>query len=153
MLLASGTFRPRIRKLEDDVIVPDTLEGLEDVNRHLGEAEAGVRQVGEERDGLATLNVQLVDNRAWMRQFGVVHIVNAILEARENTAVVANVNKRAREAGFKAGYNQCLNDVNALSTKQFTDERCALRGVDTEAAYSATIDAYNGLTVDARNVC
>ncbi|KAJ0476561.1 hypothetical protein HanHA300_Chr13g0478741 [Helianthus annuus] len=32
-------------------------------------------------------------------------IVEAILDAPENTAAVANVNERARHAGFKAGYN------------------------------------------------
>ncbi|MFS7918865.1 hypothetical protein Hanom_Chr03g00206191 [Helianthus anomalus] len=80
-------------------------KGLGDVNRRLGEAEARVRQVDEERDGLATSNAQLVDDRAWMQQFGVIHIVNVILETPENTTAVANVNERAREAGFKAGYN------------------------------------------------
>ncbi|MFS7978009.1 hypothetical protein Hanom_Chr10g00910651 [Helianthus anomalus] len=122
---------------------------LGDVNRRLGEAEARARKVEEERDGLATSNAQLIDDHAWMREFGVVNIVNAILVARENIAAVANVNECAREAGFKAGYNHYLNDVNALSSKQFTDERCALRGVDTEAAYSAATEAYNGLIIPA----
>ncbi|KAF5813963.1 hypothetical protein HanRHA438_Chr03g0115951 [Helianthus annuus] len=84
-----------------------------------------------------------------MRHFGVVHIVNAILEAPKNMAAVANVNERAREAGFKAGYNQCLNDVNPFSLRKFTDERCAFHGVDTKAAYSAVVDTYNGLTIPA----
>ncbi|KAM0048948.1 hypothetical protein Hdeb2414_s0008g00280261 [Helianthus debilis subsp. tardiflorus] len=76
-------------------------------------------------------------------------VVNAILEAPENTAAVEKVTERARETGFKAGYNQCLNDVNTPSPKHFTDERCALRDVDTEAAYSAVVEAYNGLIIPA----
>ncbi|KAM0025916.1 hypothetical protein Hdeb2414_s0021g00580311 [Helianthus debilis subsp. tardiflorus] len=69
---------------------------LGDVNRRLGEAEAWAKKVEEERDGLATSNAQLTDDHAWMREFGVVNIVNAILEARENIAAVANVNECAR---------------------------------------------------------
>ncbi|KAM0055333.1 hypothetical protein Hdeb2414_s0006g00204901 [Helianthus debilis subsp. tardiflorus] len=57
-----------------------------------------------------------------MRQFGIGHIMEAILDALENTAAVANVNERARQAGFKAGYNQCLNNVNPFFASKFTDE-------------------------------
>ncbi|KAF5756972.1 hypothetical protein HanRHA438_Chr17g0831111 [Helianthus annuus] len=42
---------------------------LGDVNRRLEEAETRARQVAEERDGLATMNAQLVDDRAWMRDW------------------------------------------------------------------------------------
>ncbi|KAJ0915138.1 hypothetical protein HanPSC8_Chr06g0246511 [Helianthus annuus] len=52
-----------------------------------------------------------------MREFGIGHIVEAILDAPENTAAVANVTS-ARHAGFKAGYNQCLNDVNPFFCEQ-----------------------------------
>ncbi|KAJ0435253.1 hypothetical protein HanIR_Chr17g0891291 [Helianthus annuus] len=122
---------------------------LGDVNRRLEEAETRVRQVAEERDGLATMNAQLVDDRAWMRDFGVANVANAILDTPENTATVANVIDRAREARFEAGYNECLTHVNALSSKKFTNERCALRGVDTEDAFRVTAEAYNNLIVPA----
>ncbi|KAJ0727648.1 hypothetical protein HanLR1_Chr07g0232151 [Helianthus annuus] len=74
-------------------------------------------------------------------------IVEAIHDAPENTVTVANVNECARQAGFKAGYNLCLNDVNPFFTSKFTDEQCGLHSVDTEAAFDATVDAYNSLTI------
>ncbi|KAJ0810089.1 hypothetical protein HanPI659440_Chr01g0022731 [Helianthus annuus] len=64
---------------------------LGDVNHRLEEAETGARQVAEERDGLATMDAQLVADRTWMRDFGI--------------ANVAKVMECVREAGFKAGYN------------------------------------------------
>ncbi|MFS7894410.1 hypothetical protein Hanom_Chr00s001662g01685031 [Helianthus anomalus] len=119
---------------------------LGDLDRRVGEAGARARQAEEGRDVLATTNAQLVDDRDWMRHFV---IVDAILEAPENMATVANVNERAREAGFKASYNQCLIDVNPFSSRKFTDERCTFNGVDTEVAYSTVVDAYNSLTIPA----
>ncbi|MFS7919921.1 hypothetical protein Hanom_Chr03g00218281 [Helianthus anomalus] len=119
---------------------------LGDLDRRVGEAGARARQAEEGRDVLATTNAQLVDDRDWMRHFV---IVDAILEAPENMATVANVNERAREAGFKASYNQCLIDVNPFSSRKFTDEWCTFNGVDTEVAYSAVVDAYNSLTIPA----
>ncbi|KAJ0836960.1 hypothetical protein HanRHA438_Chr16g0772841 [Helianthus annuus] len=115
---------------------------LGDVNRRLEEAETRARQVAEEKDGLATMNAQLVADCAWMRDF-------AILDAPENTDAVAKVRECAREAGFKAGYNECLTHVNALSATKFTDERCALRDVDTDATFRAATEAYDGLIVPA----
>ncbi|MFS7998639.1 hypothetical protein Hanom_Chr12g01156281 [Helianthus anomalus] len=112
---------------------------LGDVNRRLEETEGRARQVAEERDGLATSNAQLVDDHDWMQEFGVANLCILSLIIPCNT----------REAGFKAGYNECLTYGNALSPKKFTDERCALRGVDTKAAYSAAAEAYNGLIVPA----
>ncbi|MFS7905449.1 hypothetical protein Hanom_Chr01g00047841 [Helianthus anomalus] len=118
---------------------------LGDVNRHLEEAKMRAHQVAEESDGLATMNAQLVADRTWIRDFDVANVVNAILDAPENTHATAKVVECAREAGFKAGYTECLTHVNALSAKKFTDERCALRGVDIEAAFRAVTEAYDGL--------
>ncbi|KAJ0575790.1 hypothetical protein HanPSC8_Chr05g0193861 [Helianthus annuus] len=122
---------------------------LGDVTSRATEAEARARQDEEDRDGLATSLAQVTSDRAWMREFGIGHIVEAILDAPENTAAVANVNERARHAGFKAGYNQCLNDVNPFFASKFTYERCGFHGVDTEAAFDAAVDAYNSLTIHA----
>ncbi|MFS7993355.1 hypothetical protein Hanom_Chr12g01093081 [Helianthus anomalus] len=58
-----------------------------------------------------------------------IKIANTILDAPENTDAVAEVVGRAREAGYKVGYTECLAHVNAVSVKKFTDERCALCGV------------------------
>ncbi|MFS7969685.1 hypothetical protein Hanom_Chr09g00812081 [Helianthus anomalus] len=43
---------------------------------------------------------------------------NAILDALENTNVVAKVVARAREAGYKGGYTECLTHVNVVSAKE-----------------------------------
>ncbi|KAJ0668984.1 hypothetical protein HanPI659440_Chr17g0695871 [Helianthus annuus] len=71
---------------------------LGDVNWRLEEAETRARQGAEERDGLETMNAQLVDDRASMRDFSVANVANAILDAPENTTTVANVIDRVREA-------------------------------------------------------
>ncbi|KAF5779252.1 hypothetical protein HanRHA438_Chr12g0568531 [Helianthus annuus] len=84
-----------------------------------------------------------------MRQHGVGHIVETILDAPENATTVAEMNERARQAGFKAGYNKCLSDVNLFFTRRFTDERSGFHAVDTEPAYIATVDVYNKLSIPA----
>ncbi|KAJ0753636.1 hypothetical protein HanPI659440_Chr09g0337981 [Helianthus annuus] len=76
-------------------------------------------------------------------------IVETILDAPENATTVADVNELARQAGFKAGYNKCLGDVNPFFTSKFTDEWSGFHGVDTEAAYDAAVDAYNRLSIPA----
>ncbi|KAF5761122.1 hypothetical protein HanXRQr2_Chr16g0761381 [Helianthus annuus] len=124
-------------KSRKEVEARETILG--DVNRRLEEAETRARQVAEEKDGLATMNAQLVADCAWMRDF-----VIAI-----NTDAVAKVRECAREAGFKARYNECLTHVNALSATKVTDERCALRDVDTDATFRAATEAYDGLIVPA----
>ncbi|KAF5786063.1 hypothetical protein HanRHA438_Chr10g0448321 [Helianthus annuus] len=122
---------------------------LGDVNRRLVEAEARETKVAEERDDLATMNSNLDADHTWMRNFGVRHffsqIVNAILDAPQNTDAVAAMVNCAREAGYKAGYAECLAQVNVVSVKKFTDKHCALRGIDTEAALSTATEAYDGL--------
>ncbi|KAM0028416.1 hypothetical protein Hdeb2414_s0019g00551341 [Helianthus debilis subsp. tardiflorus] len=122
---------------------------LADVNQRLVETEARATKAEEKRDSLATMNANLVDDRTWMRNFGVLNIVNTILDAPENMDAVAEVVRRALEVGYKAGYTKCLTHVNAISLKKFTDKRCALRDADTEAAMKTAVEAYNGLIVPA----
>ncbi|KAF5810045.1 hypothetical protein HanRHA438_Chr04g0174431 [Helianthus annuus] len=93
------------------------------------------------------MNASLVADRTWMRNFGVVNFANAVLDAPENTDAVAEVVCRAREAGYKVGYVECFTHVNVVSPKKFTNERCALREVNTEAALKALTDAYDGLII------
>ncbi|MFS7928175.1 hypothetical protein Hanom_Chr04g00317721 [Helianthus anomalus] len=88
-------------------------------------------------------------DHAWMRQHGIGHIVEAILDAPENATAVDNMNERARQAWFKVGNNKCLNDVNPFYASKFSDERSGFHGVATEAAFDAVVDAYNGLTIPA----
>ncbi|KAJ0682542.1 hypothetical protein HanPI659440_Chr16g0648481 [Helianthus annuus] len=134
-LAEANVGRPRMAKIIEDlkeesrkeVEARETILG--DVNCRLEEAETRARQVAEEKDGLATMNDQLVADRTWMRDFGIANVVNAILDAPENTDAVAKVMECAHE--------------------KFTDERCALRSVDTEATFRAATEAYDGLIVPA----
>ncbi|KAJ0788070.1 hypothetical protein HanPI659440_Chr05g0187371 [Helianthus annuus] len=134
-----------VEELHEELKTRESILG--DVTSRATEAEARARQAEEDRDGLATSLAQVTSDRAWMRQYGIGHIVETILDAPENTAAVAVVNERERQAGFKAGYNQCLNDVNPFFASKFTDERCGFHGVDTEADFDAAVDAYNSLTI------
>ncbi|KAJ0934446.1 hypothetical protein HanRHA438_Chr03g0107541 [Helianthus annuus] len=138
---------------------------LADVNRCLVEAEARASKAEEERgqafstlDEAISMNANLTHDRAWIPKFGVVHlnalssffnVANAILHALETTNAVADVVERARDAGYMAGYTECLTHVNVVSEKKFTDEQCSLRAVDTEAVMKAAIDAYVALVVPA----
>ncbi|KAJ0457378.1 hypothetical protein HanIR_Chr15g0773021 [Helianthus annuus] len=76
-------------------------------------------------------------------------IVETILDSPENAAAVTDMNEWARWAGFKAGYNKCLNDVNLFYGGKFTGERSGFHSVDTEAAFDAAVDAYNKLSIPA----
>ncbi|KAM0043430.1 hypothetical protein Hdeb2414_s0010g00341171 [Helianthus debilis subsp. tardiflorus] len=58
---------------------------MADVNRRLVEAEARAVKAEEERDDATSMNANLVADRAWMRNLGVVLVANAILDAPENT--------------------------------------------------------------------
>ncbi|KAJ0680276.1 hypothetical protein HanPI659440_Chr16g0622471 [Helianthus annuus] len=84
-----------------------------------------------------------------MRDHGIEHIVGTILDAPENEAAVNELKERARQAGFKAGYNRCISHMNPLYQSTFTDERSGFHGVDTEARYAAAIEAYNNLSISA----
>ncbi|KAF5805601.1 hypothetical protein HanRHA438_Chr05g0220891 [Helianthus annuus] len=47
-----------------------------------------------------------------MRDHGIGHIVGTVLDSPENATAVNELKERAWEAGFKAGYNQCIAHVN-----------------------------------------
>ncbi|KAF5765704.1 hypothetical protein HanRHA438_Chr15g0718931 [Helianthus annuus] len=84
-----------------------------------------------------------------MRDHGIAHIVETILDAPENMTAVNEIKERAWQAGFKAGYNECLTHVNPLFKSGFTDERSGFHGIDIEAVYAAAVDAYNNLSISA----
>ncbi|KAM0071576.1 hypothetical protein Hdeb2414_s0001g00026791 [Helianthus debilis subsp. tardiflorus] len=78
---------------------------LEEVTARATEAEARARDAAEARDSLVSSFDQLKADREWMCDHGIGHIVGTILDAPENAAAVNELKERAREAGFKAGYN------------------------------------------------
>ncbi|MFS7990857.1 hypothetical protein Hanom_Chr11g01063851 [Helianthus anomalus] len=76
-------------------------------------------------------------------------IVTSILDAPENVAGVNEIRLRARDAGFKAGYNRCISHMNVLAQGKYTDERSGFHGVDTEALLAAALAAYNETSIAA----
>ncbi|KAJ0796940.1 hypothetical protein HanPI659440_Chr04g0168131 [Helianthus annuus] len=123
-LADANADRTKLNKVVEELQVElKTRESiLGEVTSRATEAETRVRQAEEVRDGLATSLARVTNDHAWMRQHGIRHIVEAIHDAPENATVVTNMNERARQAGFKAGYDKCLNDVNPFFSSKFTDE-------------------------------
>ncbi|XP_021985567.1 tol-Pal system protein TolA-like [Helianthus annuus] len=109
---------------------------LAEVTARAAEAEARAREATEARDSLVS-------------SFDQFKIVGAIRDAPENAAAVEELKQRAREAGFKAGYNRCISHMNLLSQGKFTDERSGFHGVDTEARLVVAVAAYNDLSISA----
>ncbi|XP_022024871.1 uncharacterized protein LOC110925212 [Helianthus annuus] len=122
---------------------------LAEVTARATEAEARAREAAEARDSLVSSFDQLKADHDWMRDHGIGHIVKAILDAPENAAGVEEIRLRAREAGFKAGYNRCISHINVLSQGKYTDERSGFHGVDTEARLAAALAAYNDMSISA----
>ncbi|KAJ0576344.1 hypothetical protein HanOQP8_Chr05g0180411 [Helianthus annuus] len=85
---------------------------LEEVTARVTDAETRARQAEEVKDGLTTSLNQLKANRDWMRDHGIGHIVGIIHDAPENAAAVNELKECVWQAGFKAGYNECLSHVN-----------------------------------------
>ncbi|KAJ0467639.1 hypothetical protein HanIR_Chr14g0687541 [Helianthus annuus] len=122
------------------------VEGLK-VTARVAEAEARAREAAEARDSLISSLDQLKADRDWMRDHGIG--LSEPFLTRLRTRAVNELKERAREAGFKAGYNECLNHVNPFYKSKFTDDRSGFHGVDTEARYVAAINAYNNLSISA----
>ncbi|MFS7973365.1 hypothetical protein Hanom_Chr09g00855771 [Helianthus anomalus] len=106
---------------------------MEEVTARAAKAEARAREATEARDSLISSLDQLKADRDF--------IVGTIIDAPENTADVIELRERAREAGFKAGYNRCISHMNPLYQSKFTDERSGFHGVDTEARLAAAVEA------------
>ncbi|KAF5797480.1 hypothetical protein HanXRQr2_Chr07g0281061 [Helianthus annuus] len=122
---------------------------LADVTARANEAEARAREAAEARDSLVSSFNLLKDDREWMRDHGIGHIVKAILNAPENAASVDQIRLRARDAGFKAGYNRCISHINILAQVKYTDERSGFHRVDTEALLAAALAAYDDMCISA----
>ncbi|XP_035844467.1 uncharacterized protein LOC110933873 [Helianthus annuus] len=131
-LEAADADRNNLNKVVEDlkVEVQNRVTILEEVTARATEAETRAREAAEARDSLVTSLDQLKVDHDWMRDHAIGH-------------------ERAREAGFKAGYKECLNHVNPFYKSKFTDERSEFHGVDTEARYVAAVNAYNSLSISA----
>ncbi|MFS8003374.1 hypothetical protein Hanom_Chr13g01213231 [Helianthus anomalus] len=142
VLEEADTNRIKLNKVVEElkVEVQDRVTILEEVTARASEAEARAREAAEIRDGLTTSLNQLKADRDWMRGHDIGH-ERTILDALENVTSVNELKDRARQAGFKAGYNECLSHVNPFYKSRFTDERSEFHGVDTEALYAAVVDA------------
>ncbi|KAJ0959367.1 hypothetical protein HanPSC8_Chr00c155g0805361 [Helianthus annuus] len=69
-------------------------------------------------------------------------IVEAIMNAPETSSGLDLVKERAREAGFKAGFNRCIGHINVLSAGGYTDQASGFRDVDTEGRLKAAVASF-----------
>ena len=64
------------------------------------------------------------------------------MDAPETATGLDLVKERARDAGFKAGYNRCIAHMNVMSIGGYTEERSGFRDVDTEALLNAAVASF-----------
>ncbi|KAF5781733.1 hypothetical protein HanRHA438_Chr00c36g0856311 [Helianthus annuus] len=72
---------------------------LEEVTARATEAEMRAREATEARDSLTTSLNQLREDRDWMCDHGIRHIVGYVLDAPENATTVNELKERARRQG------------------------------------------------------
>ncbi|KAJ0921626.1 hypothetical protein HanPSC8_Chr05g0193721 [Helianthus annuus] len=113
------------------------------------EAETRASEAVEARDSLTSSFNQLETDREWMRCHGIAHIVRAILDAPETATGIDVIKQRARDAGFKAGYNRCIGHLNILAQGEYTDERSGFHGVNTEALLEAATTSFYDMSISA----
>ncbi|KAJ0887147.1 hypothetical protein HanRHA438_Chr09g0387441 [Helianthus annuus] len=113
-----------------------------DLTVRVSVAEKRADAAAEAKDALVSSFNQLEADREWLRAHGIAHIVEAIMNAPETAAGLDLVRDRARDAGFKAGYNRCIGDINVLSVGGYTDKRSGFHGVDTEGRLNATVASF-----------
>ena len=76
-------------------------------------------------------------------------IVKAIMDAPETVTGIDLIKQRARDAGFKAGYNHCIGHINILSKGGYTNERSGFRDVDTEALLEAAVASFYDMSLSS----
>ncbi|KAJ0776555.1 hypothetical protein HanLR1_Chr02g0046981 [Helianthus annuus] len=121
--------RTKLNKVE----VQNRVTILEEVTACASEPEARVREAAEVRDGLITSLNRLKADRDWKRDHCIGHITTRCLPHPQNATAVNELKDRARQAGFKAGYKECLSHVNPFYKSRFTDERSGFHGINTES--------------------
>ncbi|KAJ0852530.1 hypothetical protein HanRHA438_Chr14g0640831 [Helianthus annuus] len=108
-----------------------------DLTARVSVAEERADAAVEAKDALVSSFDQLEADREWLRTHGIARIVEAIMDAPETAAGLDLVKQRARDAGFKAGYNRCISHTNAMSIGGEIEERSGFRDVDTESLLNA----------------
>ncbi|KAJ0860677.1 hypothetical protein HanRHA438_Chr13g0626251 [Helianthus annuus] len=78
-----------------------------DLTSRVSTAEERADAAAEAKDALVSSLNQLEADREWLRTHGIARIVEAIMNAPETSSGLDLVRERARDAGFKAGYNRC----------------------------------------------
>ncbi|KAJ0468747.1 hypothetical protein HanIR_Chr14g0700181 [Helianthus annuus] len=122
---------------------------LAEVTAHATEAERRANEAAEARDSLTSTFNQLETDREWMWCHGIAHIVRAILDAPDTATGIDMIKQRARDVGFKAGYNRCISHMNILAQGEYTDERSGFHGVDTEALLEAASASFYDMSISA----
>ncbi|KAJ0950255.1 hypothetical protein HanPSC8_Chr02g0046101 [Helianthus annuus] len=113
-----------------------------DLTARMTAAEERANTAVEAKDALASSFNQLEADREWMRSHGIARIVQAIMDAPETTAGLDLVKQRARDAGFKAGYNRCISHMNVMSIGGVIEERSGFWDVDTEGRLNTAVASF-----------
>ncbi|KAJ0836360.1 hypothetical protein HanRHA438_Chr16g0766081 [Helianthus annuus] len=113
-----------------------------DLTARVSAAEKRVDAAAEAKDALVSSFNQLEADREWLRTHGIARIVEAIMNAPETASGLDLVKERARDAGFKAGYNRCIGHINVLSAGGYTDQASGFRDVDTEGRLKAAVASF-----------
>ncbi|KAJ0523971.1 hypothetical protein HanIR_Chr10g0499501 [Helianthus annuus] len=108
-----------------------------DLTVHVSVAEERADAAVEAKDALVSSFDQLKADREWLRTHGIARIVEAIMDAPETAAGLELVKQRARDAGFKVGYNRCISHLNVMSIGGEIEERSGFRDTDTESLLQA----------------
>ncbi|KAJ0506998.1 hypothetical protein HanLR1_Chr12g0464891 [Helianthus annuus] len=88
-------------------------------------------------DCLIWLNAMITSKSPHNHASAKVRIIEAIMDAPETAAGLDLVKQRARDAGFKAGYNRCISHLNVMSIGGEIEERSGFRDTDTESLLQA----------------
>ncbi|KAF5802108.1 hypothetical protein HanXRQr2_Chr06g0255751 [Helianthus annuus] len=113
-----------------------------DLTARVTAAEKRADAAAEAKDALVSSFDQLEADREWLRTHGIARIVEAIMNAPETASGLDLVKERARDAGFKAGYNRCIGHINVLSADGYTDQASGFRDVDTEGRLKAAVTSF-----------
>ncbi|KAJ0593884.1 hypothetical protein HanHA300_Chr03g0102451 [Helianthus annuus] len=129
-----------VASLQAEVLAREV--AVADLTARVSVAEKRADAAAEAKDALVSSFNQLEADREWLRTHGIARIVEAIMNAPETASGLDLVKERARDAGFKAGYNRCIGHINVLSAGGYTDQASGFRDVDTEGRLKAAVASF-----------